>query len=245
MILFAAVAFAGVKSPYTQFVRDDFTVERRADQNWLAANMVSMTVHAGTSVWLTNYISNWYGEVLDLDEKFDMSPGKYGYILASDFNGNTSLERSEYAENDVTIHYANGKSEDVTYFYDANPATTKTTKGFFLDNFDEDTEIYLVMTSLPEDGGNQMDTYQYVQQDGHDATALVSREYGTNDQAKNVRINLGYQGTQGNGHEFVALYGAKVLEPVEPKGQPLPGVLMAGILSFGSIVAGKRLRKRR
>ena len=175
-----------------------------------------------------------------------MGAQKYGYIYKSDFptgdNGEPILTLPNGSYNDL-IHWANGDTTTITYYYDPNPDITNYTTGYLLDTFDEDAEIYLVMTTLPTDGGETVDTYQYVQ-DANNITTMVSRQHNTLDLANNVRINFGIDSASEGliGREFVAVYsgtGGTIIS-----GQPLPGLLFAGLLSLGTVFGAAKLRKR-
>lgn len=240
LIMLAAIgAMAGVVDPYQIFTINDATLYQRPDQNWMSAQALAISVKANTSVWITTYISNWYDMPADKEvgNRFDMGAGKYGYFDKSSIDG-MSLEKSQYANNDI-FHGGTGESTDITFYYDGNPSITQTTPGYFLGTFDKDAEIYLYMTAKAEDGGEQMDTYQYVRDDQHEATDLVSRNYLTFDQTNNVRINFGFGSGIDTGHEFVLVYQ----EEPPTNGQPLPGALLAGLLSIGTVAAGKKLKK--
>ena len=247
MVMAAAISFAGVETPFKQFSEADFVDTQRPDQAWLGAQMISIKVSAGSEVWLSNYVSSWYdlkplpplhGNVYDMG-----GDQKYGYILKDDL-ASISLEKEDYYDK---IHWANGETNDITYFYDPNPSITNSTTGYFLDYFKEDAEIYLVMTTLPEDGHETVDAYQYVQDANHDTT-LRSRVDDTKDLAGNVRINFGIDSaTHGFiGREFVAVYDdTAYLRHVDANGGPLPGLLFAGLLSMGTVFGASSMKKKR
>ena len=202
-------------------------------------------------------MQSWY-EPLDLDgNEYDMLGGeeRYGYIFKSDFNGDLTREKGTYNN---LIHWADGSTTtDVTYFYDLNPDIKYTTTGYFLDHFTEDTEIYLVMTTLAEDSGETVDSYQYVQSDNHGATTLMSRTYNYNDHADNVVVNFGIDiATYGKhdgegetiGREFVAVYNRGDDDGGHidgTTGGPLPGVFFAGLLSLGTVLGASRMKRRK
>ena len=185
----AAVTFAGVESPFKQFTQSDYHDYAKPGQPWDSADMITLSVKGNTDVWLSNYVNSWFGGVPDLHgDQFDMlGTTKYGYIFKSDLP-DASIANGEYADK---IHWADGnKQTDITYFYDENPSLKATTKGYFLDHFDNDAEIYLVMTTLEADGSETVDTFQYVQ-DANNDTSLLSRHHKNLDLAGNVRVNLG------------------------------------------------------
>ncbi len=265
-IIAVFTAMAGVEESFNQFIRADGSDVLGSDvgyyygtlrnqgnwkvnQGWSAAAIITLHVPANSTVYLTNYISNWKGSNADLDEIFDMSAGNYGYINASSLPS-LNLEKSDYYTSDY-INFSNGESIDITY-YDDNDATgnTKyTTPGYYLGSFDEASDIYLVMT--PKNRDELVDTYQYVQDGYHEETDLLSRQYNTTDQAGNVRVNLGISAHGNGSHEFVAVYsyddfdeGGYGEEGGGSSGQPLPGLFLATILAIGTIAFGKSLKKR-
>ena len=79
---------------------------------------------------------------------------------------------------------------------------------------------------------------QYVHDDMH-STTLASRTDGDHDLAGNVRINFGI--TNYNAREFVA-FG--VADEDIPSGQPLPGMMISGMLAIGTISAAKRMKRK-
>ncbi len=265
LMLVGVATFAGVERPFVQFARTDYTSEQRpadlnASQNttnngdWYPAQLISLHVYAGTSVWLTHKVQSWY-EPLNLDgneygNEFDMLGGdhRYGYIFKDDFNGDLTMEKGTY---DNLIHWADGTTDLITYVNDANEAIKSTRTGYFLDHFDEGAEIYLVMTTLPEDGGETVDSYQYVQSDNHGATTLMSRTYDYDDLAGNVVINFGIDnGTYGDGvgigREFVAVYD-KGDDGIGGGGTggPLPGAFFAGLLSLGTVFGASKVKRQK
>ena len=262
LMLVGVASFAGVERPFVQFARTDYTSEQRtgdlnASQNttnngdWYPGQLISLSVKAGTDVWLTHKVESWYTNT-DLDGvEYDMLGGdyRYGYIFKDDFNGDLTMEKGTY---DNLIHWSNGDTTDVTYYYDLNENITSTRTGYFLDHFNEGAEIYLVMTTLPEDGGETVDSYQYVQSDNHGATTLMSRTYDYNDLADNVVINFGIDnGTYGDGvgigREFVAVYdkGDNPFIDGGTTGGPLPGVFFAGLLSLGTVFGASKMKRQK
>ena len=263
MLMLAVVAFAGVVEPFKQFTQDDYVTEKRpgdinASQNttqagdWYPGQLISLKIQAGSDVYLTHKVQSWY-EHTNLDGlEFDMLGGeqRYGYIYKADFNGDLSLEKGEY---DNLIHWSSGV-EDITYFYDLDPSITSTRTGYFIDHFNEDTEIYLVLTTLASDTTPQeaVDSYQYVQSDGHGETTLMSRTFDYNDLADNIVVNFGidngaYGDGQGIGREFVAVYnrGDDGNGGGSGAGGPLPGVFFAGLLSLGTVFGASKVRKQK
>lgn len=237
LILMTISIFAGVVEPFKQFTQADFTDTMRSEQPWNSARLFTLSVKANTTVWLSNYVRSFYEPIPDLHgNTFNMSPMKYGYIYKNDLTS-LDLEKGTY---DSLIHWANGETNKITYTYSANPNITNTATGYLLDEFKEDADIYLVMTALDIDGSETVDTYQFVKDTEHD-TILQSRQHNTFDLADNVRINFGIN----NGREFVAVYDSTKGSNSHggPSGQPLPGVLIAGILSFGTIFGVSKIHK--
>ena len=247
----ALSAFAGVKAPFVQFADGSIHNEQRPEQDWLGAQMISLSVKGGTSVWLSNYVNSWYDPkpIPGLDGNvFQMGANQYGYLRKSEVQA-----VGPGADYSNLIHWANGASKEVTYTYDPNPNITNSTTAYYLDYFGKDDEIYFVMTTLAEDGGETVDSFQYVNDPNSgmvfDPTStLVSRVDGTKDLANNIRINFGVNSATNGliGREFVAIGSFGDFDgniPVPPSGQPLPGALFAGLLSMGTVLLGKRLRR--
>lgn len=234
LILMTISVFAGVVEPFKQFTQTDFTDTMRSEQPWNSARLFTLSVKANTTVWLSNYVKSFYEPIPDLHGNvFNMGEKKYGYIYKNDLTS-LDIEKGNY---DSLIHWANGETNKITYTYSPNPSITNTATGYILDEFKEDADIYLVMTALDIDGGETVDTYQYVQDINHDTT-LLSRQHNTFDLADNVRINFGIN----DGREFVAVYN-KTDGGYSPSGQPLPGLMFAGILSLGTVFGVSKIRR--
>lgn len=250
--VFAASAFAGISEKnFFQYDASDFVNEQRAQQPWLGAQMISLSVKGGSSVWLANYINSWYDPkpVYDLNgTTYQMGAGQYGYLRKSELQGIDAT--SDYRS---LIHWSDGRTKEITYFNDPNPAITNSTTAYYLDYFGEDDEIYFVMTSLPEYGGEVVDSFQYVNDKTKETemynpdTMLTSRLDNTKDLAGNVRINFGLGIDTNSGREFVAFGSAGDYDgnTRPPSGQPLPGAMVAGCLSLGTLLLGKRVRRRK
>ena len=200
--------------------------------------MVTLSVQGGSSVYLSNYINTWYGEVSNLGDSnyaagYDMSTGAYGYMIAQ-----------KTADGKVTtdgiVHPGTGETKDVTY-KNPNGTETKTTTGYFLGTFDEDTEIFFVMT--PNGYNSKINSYLPVNDPNNDppvTSILASRQINTTDLAGNIRVNFGT--VDGIGHEFVIGYEAA---PPSSSGQPLPGVLSTIVVACCSIACAKKMKKNK
>ena len=235
LLMVAASVLAGVVEPFKQFTQADFTDAAKPGQPWASAKVFTLSVKANTSVWLSNYVRSFYEPIPDLHGNvYNME--KYGYIYKDDLPS-LDIPNGSY---DSLIHWANGETTTITYTASTNPSITNDATGYLLDEFKKDADIYLVMTTLASDGGETVDTYQYVQDADH-ATTLQSRQHNTVDLAGNVRINFGIDNA--GAREFVAVYSNTDDTP-SPSGQPLPGLLFAGMLSLGTVFAAARMRKR-
>lgn len=237
LILMTLSIFAGVKEPFKQFTQADYKDAVKPGQPWAEANVFTLSVKANTLVWLSNYVRSFYEPIPDLHGNvFNM--GRYGYIYKNDLP-DLSTPNGSY---NSLIHWANGETTTITYTSSSNPSITNDATGYLLDEFKEDADIYLVMTALAVDGGETVDTFQFVK-DFNNETSLISRQHNTLDLADNVRVNLGINYA---GHEFVAVYtgtdGSNGRTP-GPSGQPLPGLMFAGILSLGTIFGVSKMYK--
>lgn len=242
MLLFGALlvssAMAEIKSVqgydssavFYQFTHDeptntgDYTDGKNAGQNWLAAQTIRLYVANEMDVWLSNYINSWYAPIDALDGNvYQMGQGQYG---AWQLNGEKTWVGSGAT---TTVTYTDGAGHD------------NSTDAYFLGHFEGGEEIALWMTALENEGGEQVDTMQYVYDEGHDTT-LASRLDGTHDLANNVRINFGLTTIpSGEGREFVA-FGVHD-ESIAPSGQPLPGVLTSALLGLSVVLGATRKKK--
>lgn len=252
MALAAVAAMAGVLDPFEQFTKPENTSEGyyyadiiRSEQP--NAPIIKMHVPGNSTVWLTHIVDTWNANlwVPDLNNVYEMyGEKKYGYIFASAIDG-LNAEKSTYQD---LINWSTPELTEVTYTIDNPPEYKEGTsellevkaKGYLLDSFDEAADIYLVMT--PKGETEDLDSYQFAD-DGegpHDETILESRKNSELDKASNIRVNFGIH-TEDE-REFVAVYTKE--DAPEFKGQPLPGLLLAGLLSLGTLAAGKRMKRR-
>ena len=232
LVVFAAVfCTACMALELRQFTLSDFN---RYDtwQNWESARMITLNVEADTSVYITNYVSSWYGipdlNDADYDAGYDMSPERYGYIYA--------VRTADGVAAVGDFIPSNGETVSVTYRNPDGPQTL-TTEGYLLDTFSRDAEIFLVMTPRGyEEQVNSMEPVNDPNGDPAVFSVLVSRQANYLDLANNVRVNFGLDDSIG--HEFVLGY----VDVPPSAGQPLPGMLFSGLLVFG-MGAAKRIRR--
>lgn len=268
LMLVGVATFAGVKDPFVQFAESDFCGPKtephhlRDDQNWFGAQLISLQVKADTGVWLSNYVSSWHytaeggneGNINLNGNIYNMSPSAFGYIYAKDI-ANLTMTRDDYKN---AIHWSNGETTEITYYNDSNKNNTITTEGYFLGYFQNDAEIYLVMSTIPEDGSETVDSFQYVDYENNpeanvEDTTLRSRQHNyKNDIANNVRINFGINSeTYGLlAREFVAVYTGNPEYSYKDKygtstGGPLPGVFFAGLLSLGTVFGASKAKRQK
>lgn len=220
---------------FYQFINTDFNNVSPSEQNWLAAQSISIHVGSAMDVWLSNYVNSWYGDIPALNgTEFRMGAGQYG---AYDLNSRkTWIGTGDTAT--VTFADANGKTYTT---WDGQQMGT--TEAYYLGHFNGGEDLVLWLTSIESD---EATSTQLVNNGEFDPNTLVSRVNGTVDQAGNVRLNFGYN--SGNGgyasHEIIAFgsYG-DFGGSTQPTGQPLPGVLTSALIAGG--VAGVACRKRR
>ncbi|MBQ9366599.1 MAG: hypothetical protein IJT83_02370, partial [Victivallales bacterium] len=170
--------------------------------------------------------------------------------------GINDLQKSDYQD---AIKWAKGETMMIRYD-DGQDHYYADTQAYFLDYFDADAEIYLVLTTLADDGGETVDAYQFVKGGEPNAydTTLISRQITANPQldlAGNVRINYGVGTTYetSSGREFVAVYDngtySSELERASyassSTGGPLPGVFFAGLLSLGTVFGASKAKRQK
>ena len=229
--------------------------------------MIAVSVKANTSVWIAGFVSNWYdvAEPETVSMRYDMGAGKYGYIpvqhnsLVRENVNNGWPVVNEYLTPDGKTVYepvspasapvmsGDGTTTQVTFHNDQWSTPDPVLTAYHLGDFTEDTEFFLVMTT---DMGEVVDSYQVINPEGSasdDQTSLGSRQIFEKDQAGNVRINFGFRSSEWGGNsrsrEFILIAGS-MNDNAQPTGQPLPGMLVAGLVSLGTVAAGRRLRRR-
>ncbi len=239
LLAIASVAVADIKAvqgygdtaTYLQFTHveesntGDYHDGLRPSQNWLGAQTIYLYIPSEADVYFSNYVNSWYGDVDDLNGNvYQMGAGQYG---AFEIDGDKKW-------------VGNGESRLVTYS-DAASGLTKTTEAYYVGHFNGGEKVALYMTTLPTDGGEMVDSWQYVYDGDHLGTTLYSRVDGTHDLAGNVRINYGLT-TYPDGREFVA-FGASEYDA--PSGQPLPSAMASVIIAAGSVFCAKKMKKNR
>ena len=250
LLLTSVFAVAAETNSVQIATENDYNIYYKANgsnQFWLASKMISLKVNGGSSVYVLNYTSN-FDDIYNLDDDtysvynpatgknekpgFDMSVGKFGYLTAAtDENGNVIVdENGKIAVSDFQA----GKG-DVEYFsFTGSDGRTVTTKGWLLNTFDNDTEIFFAMTPI-SNGDPQELVNSYDPVGGY----LTSRLNRTEDQNGALRINFGT--SDDVGHEFVVGY---VANESSPSGQPLPGVLTSCLVGLAATSIAARRRKQ-
>jgi hypothetical protein len=205
----------------------DYHDSGRADQNWLGAQMISLNVPAKMDVWLSNYVNSWYAPIPALDGNiYQMGEGQYG---AWQLDGDKTWVGNSQT---TTITFTDGAGHD------------NSTDAYFLGHFEGGENIAVWMTTLADDGGEQVDMHQYVYDTWH-GTTLVSRLDGTHDLADNVRINFGIESNSVGyiGREWVAV-GVYDEDDTRPTGQPLPALPVSCALMLGTMAVAKKIKAR-
>ncbi len=242
LVLVSAVVFA---ADYVQFkeANGDFGVyetdQTIRPQFWTPAQMITLKVSAGSTVYLSSYVNSWYGiPELGSDanpEGFNMNAGQYGYVLAEKVGDSVKPVEGSFKP-------GNGTTIDVTF---QNPGElgprSVTTKGYLLDTFDKDTEIFFVMTPLGYD--SPINTYSYVDDPNYTPNPVISplqsRQLNLEDFAGSTKVNIGMS----NGsHQFIIGYVAS--DTPAPSGQPLPGVLTSCLVGLAATGLAARRRKQ-
>ncbi len=249
LLLVSAVVFAADVVQYA--TKSDFHIVSREEQPWFSQEMISLKVKGGSAIYITNYISNYY-EVFDIGDTDYIDPGsgkKIGYDLSVGKFGYMTANLDELGNVTSVSQFYQGKGTVKDFSYTASNGKTVTTPGYLLDEFDEDTEIFFVMTPLSTVEGENIgfvDTYNLVNDPSLDVeSALLSRQINTVDQNGTVRVNLGVVDSlspAGLSHEFASASLAK--ETPAPSGQPLPGVLTSCLVGLAATSLAARRRKQ-
>ncbi len=251
LLLMSAVVFA---ADFVQYTKADFNDKNHwPNQPWFSSELISLKVKAGSTVYLTNYTSNFdslydigdenysiYNPAIDKYERpgFDMSIGKYGYLTATAYDENGFVT--------AVSDFQQGKGTKQTLSFTGPDGRTVPTPGYLLDTFDKDTEIFFVMTPLSN--GNPVVTVNSYARVGvpneeyEGQEYLQSRQINTWDQNGATRVNFGM--TDGVGHEFIVGYVASVDPSEPPSGQPLPGVLTSCLVGLAATGLAARRRKQ-
>ncbi len=245
MLMSVAAVFAGVEDPFVQL--NSFIFIKDTSEPYKQPFYLKVTDTG--KVYLTNWVLDWNIDPAPLGDVFDMTD--YGYIVKNSESGG--------------FQAGAGSIKDVTYYNDDNPNEKVTTPGYLLGEFEKDTELFIVMTTKEEEtddfkNGKITSNEEIPDKDNiPEGARLAARKDGQNDEnniqsiedmelvyadpiahqdlAGNQIVNFGL--TNGGQREFVA-----VLEKTPTKGQPLPGMILAGLLSLGTVAAGKKMRKR-
>lgn len=239
LLLLTSVFAVAAGTDYVQFTDADYNTYNTY-QDWDPAQMITLNVKAGSSVYLSMYTRSWYESLPDLGDPtynagYDMSAGKYGYVLAERVGDSVRPVADSFQP-------GNGATKDVTV---KNPtgSQTQTLTGYYLGTFNEDAEIFLVMT--PNGYDSSVNTYAPVNDPDGEVpytSILKSRQINTYDLTGQTRVNLGT--IDGVGHEFIIGYEASAEPPQPPSGQPLPGVLTSCLVALGATGIAARRRKQ-
>ena len=242
LLLLTSVFAVAVETEYVQFAKNtDFNVVKRAEENWDPAAMISLNVQGGSIVYLTNYTSN-FNELYDIGDPTYVDPGSHmrlGFDMTKDNYGYREAIRDSEGKLIGLGEFHSGTGEKIDFTFpstDPNDPRAPTTPGYFLGEFDKDTEIFFYMTPLDNNYHiGPVDTYNLLS-----GQNLQSRQINTVDQLGRVRVNL----APGNdvSHEFAIASLAK--EDVPPSGQPLPGVLTSCLVALGATGIAARRRKQ-
>ena len=158
------MVMAGVEDPFMQL--GSYKWDKEGTQR------ITLTVPADSYVYLTNFVLDWTSTPInDLKNVYNMNPNQYGWFSEADINAETG----EY-----DWHRSDGSVAKVTYTNDyylegVDEMSKKSTNGYFLDYFKDSMDIYLVMTALPHDGGETVDSYQEL--NGENSSTTLKERY--------------------------------------------------------------------
>lgn len=188
---------------------------------------IRLHVSGGTKVWLTNWVSNWE-EIPDLNVPFSMvDEQQYGY----------------FKENGGFV-WSDGSTTSITYSESGENGThSVTTTGYLVDYFEDDSDIYILVT--PRDNEQKpldftVDTKEEVANENVDKRWDGNGAVTDYDLAGNVKVNFQLH-TYGD-RTFVAVFEQPFNQTA---GQPLPGMMIASILAAGTVFAGKKMKSNR
>ena len=237
LMLVGIASFAGVVSPFQQFgTETDYQFNTTKNGHKLCK--IDLHVHGnghgiteGVNVWLTSAVLE--NMTSDLGKVYDMS--HFGYIL------NNDKDEIVWVEKPII-------TTPVTYFDENNQYETT---GYFLGHFDNGNHhLYLAMTALAADGGNEVDSYHEID-DGQFNQDLVNRylDMDGTDLAGNhvVSFNISTETGSVVVRPFTAVYDFGPAPEYEDHttGGPLPGVFFAGLLSMGTVFGASKMKKQK
>jgi len=213
LMMMGAVAFAadvsisgtdGASIPVYQFTSDNVNLIKNPSQPNQPANSLTLSVKAGTSVYLSNMVDSWWKNgneieplgmtyqermasgnniMRDYDRGYDMSAGKYGYMF---------VETGTIKPLDGIVHYGTGETVDIQYATGRsgiNSYTNKygeltyydnaylTTKGYYLGTFDKDADILLFMTTPTETGDFTVNSVSAINPSGKVSNSIYDWDY--------------------------------------------------------------------
>ena len=183
-------------------------------QNWLSAQQLTIKINEGGSLWMSGYVSNWYGSLTDLGSIADMTAGNYGWMTT-----------------DGTILSGTGETMEVTF---TNGVQSISTTAYHVGDFEAGDEVGLWLTNSKKG----QEGYSLGPVNGGLNEDLGSRQINEVDLAGNTRINFGF--LKGGGSvEFVLVGGEGTVG--QPLPGVFATLLLAG--SVGTALT-RRNRKR-
>lgn len=150
-------------------------------QPWNSAKILTLTATESSSLWVSSFVSNYYGTLVDLGTIAQMTPGNYGWIAA-----------------DGTLHSGTGDTKTVSFTNSAGK--TISTTAYYVGDFNAGDNIGFWITTSAGTPGYSTGMVQ----SGVNA-GLRSRQINTVDLAGNTRINFGFNS---GSVEFIAVGGA-------------------------------------